>query len=258
MVQHYPKFTGKFGTPRTSVENAIPLWFGSVAFAAKLNERKQLPSEKVSKFVTAIRWLAQWINLPHSECLNYFIQGLRPDLKNFVFLKCPSFVEAKMHAKLKESAPDPKPADWTDKIWKALAQLHEKTTPKSKPTVAAAHRYHPFTDKAIGEHCPVTQEEVGQIVSQVIRQELRGQINRHGNYQNTRGRWPLQGQPICDFCNWSGHVLATCLQWMRQMQGQTPSSRDPKILNFNRPLQTQSNWGSPNDILRTQNQQRLN
>ena len=97
-----------------------------------------------------------------------------------------------MHAKLKESVPDPKPADWTDEIWKALTQLHEKTTPKSKPTIAAAHRYHALTDKAIGEHRLMTQEEVGRIVSQVIRQELRGQINRHGNYQNTRGRLSYQ------------------------------------------------------------------
>ena len=102
--------------------------------------------------------------------------------------------------------------------------------------------------KAYYRRCPSlssvnwSQEEVGQIVSQVIRQQLRGQIYRHGNYQNTRGRWSLQGQPICDFCNWSRHVLATCLQRMRQMQGQTPSSRDPKILNFNPPLQTHSNW----------------
>lgn len=130
-----------------------------------------------------------------------------------------------------------------------------QTTPKSKPTIAAAHRYHPFTDKATGERCPVTQEEAGQIVSQVIHQELRGQINRQRNYQTTRGRRSLQGHSICDFCNWSGHVLATCLQWMRQMQGKTSSSRNPKILNFNRPLQRNSNWGSPNYIPRTQNQQ---
>ena len=49
----------------------------------KLNERKQLPSETVSEFAAAIRRLAQRINLPHSESINHFIQGLRPDLKNF-------------------------------------------------------------------------------------------------------------------------------------------------------------------------------
>ena len=106
-----------------------------------------------------------------------------------------------MHAKLKESVHDLKPADRTNEMSKALAQLHKKTTPKSKPTITAAHRYHPFTDKATGEHCPVTQEEAGQIVLQVIHQELRGQINRQRNYQTTRGRRSLQGHSICDFCN---------------------------------------------------------
>ena len=117
-----------------------------------------------------------------------------------------------MHAKLKESVHDLKPADRTDEMSKALAQLHKKTTPKSKPNITAAHRYHPFNDKATGERCPVTQEEAGQIVSQVIHQELRGQINRQTNYQTTRGRRSLQGHSICDFCNSSGHVLATCRQ----------------------------------------------
>ena len=34
-----------------------------------------------------------------------------------------------MHAKLKESVHDLKPADRTDEMSKALAQLHKKTTP---------------------------------------------------------------------------------------------------------------------------------
>lgn len=221
----------------------------------KLNERKQLPSETVSEFAAAIRRLAQRINLPRSECINYFIQGLRADLKNFVILQRPtSFEEAEMHAKLKESVPDPKPTDRTDEILKALAQLHEKSDPKPKPAIAAADRFHPFSDKATGEFHPVTREEVGRIVSQVIRQELRGQNNRNANYQNTRGRRSFQGQPICDFCNRPGHVLATCRQRMRQMQGQTPNSRDPRIPNFNRPPQTNPNWGSPNYTPRAQNQ----
>ena len=225
----------------------------------KLNERKQLLSETVSEFAAAIRRLAQRINLPRSKCINYFIQGLRADLKNLVILQRPtSFEEAEMHAKLKESVPDPKPRDRTNEILKALAQLQEKTATKPKPTIAAADRFHPFTDKATGEFHPVIREEVGQIVSQVIRQELRGQNNRHANYQNTRGRQSYQGQPICDFCNRPGHALATCRQRMRQMQGQTPSSRDPRIPNFNRPPRTNSNWGSPNYTPRTQNQQHLN
>ena len=168
----------------------------------KLNKRKQLPSETGNEFAVAIRRPAHRINLPHSECINYFIQSLRADLKNFVILQRPkSFEEAEMHAKLKDPVPDPKPTDQTDEILKALAQLQEKSDPKPKPAIAAADRFHPLTNKATGEFRPVTRGEVGQMVSQVIRQELRGQNNRHANYQNTRGRRSFQGQSICDFCN---------------------------------------------------------
>ena len=141
---------------------------------------------------------------------------------------------------------------------KGACSITQENSPKVKAKYYRCPSLSSFTDKATGERCPVTQEEAGQIVSQVIHQELHGQINRKTNYQTTRGRRSLQGHSICDFCNSSGHVLATCRQWMRQMQGQTPTSRDPKILNFNRPLQRNSNWGSPNYIPRTQNQQRLN
>ena len=100
-----------------------------------LNERKQLPSETVSEFAAAIRRLAQRINLPRSECINYFIQGLRADLKNFVILQRPtSFEEAEMHAKLKESLPDPKPTDRADNYMRNLTQNQSLLSPL--PTVS--------------------------------------------------------------------------------------------------------------------------
>lgn len=60
------------------------------------------------------------------------------------------------------------------KCQRRLLNNTRKLPQKSKPTITTAHRYHPFTDKATGERCPVTQEEAGQIVSLVIHQELRG------------------------------------------------------------------------------------
>lgn len=81
----------------------------------KLNEQKQLATESVSEFAAGIRHLGQRINLPRSECINYFILGLKPELKSFVILQCPtSFEEAEMHAKLKESVPEPKLVDRAD------------------------------------------------------------------------------------------------------------------------------------------------
>lgn len=130
-------------------------------------------------------------------------------------LQCPKCI-------LKESLPNPKPADGSDKILKVLNQLQEKTAPKPKSTITAADHYHPFRDQAAGEFHPGTQEQVSQIVTQVICQELHRQNKTQANYQNTRGRRSSQGQPICDFCNRWRHVIAPCRQQVRQTRGQTP------------------------------------
>ena len=49
----------------------------------------------------------QRINLQPSECVNYFIQGFQPHIKNYVLLQRPGTIEdTEMHAKLKESLPE--------------------------------------------------------------------------------------------------------------------------------------------------------
>ena len=92
----------------------------------KLYDRKQLPTQKVSEFATAIRRLSQRIALPKPVCVTLFIQNLRLELKNHVLLQRPnSFEDAEMHAKMKESFPEPKPVDRTDGILHALAKLRK-------------------------------------------------------------------------------------------------------------------------------------
>ena len=44
----------------------------------KLNERKQLPTESVTTYAADIRRTCRRIDLPRSECVNHFIQGLKP------------------------------------------------------------------------------------------------------------------------------------------------------------------------------------
>ena len=147
MVQHYPgskriHFEYLAGALKTQFHSDSDVWL----LWQKLNERKQLPSEMVSEFAAAIGRLAQQINLPRSECINYFTQVLKPDLNNFVILQRPtSFEEAEMHAKLKESVPDAKPADRTDEILKALVRsITRENCTKSK------------VGKGRGEFRPVT------------------------------------------------------------------------------------------------------
>ena len=77
-------------------------------------------------------------------------QLLYPGFKHLVMLQCPTFFEeVKMHAKLKEYVPSPKPADGSDEILKALTQLQEKSALKRKSTITAANHYHPFSDQVL-------------------------------------------------------------------------------------------------------------
>lgn len=75
--------------------------------------------------------------MPHTECVTVFIQNLRPELKTYVILQRPEILGlAEMHAKLKESLPDPKPLDRFDELLEAITKLH--TTPKPIPSTAFA------------------------------------------------------------------------------------------------------------------------
>lgn len=77
----------------------------------------------------------------------YFIEGLKLGIKQYVILQQPTSLEdAEMHAKLKESTPEPQPIDCTDEILKAVAQL--KTSDNmTQPTVEAYNM--PYTNKSL-------------------------------------------------------------------------------------------------------------
>ena len=205
-----------------------------------LNERKQLATESVSEFAAGIRRLGQRINLPRTECINYFFQGLKSELKSFVILQRPtSFEEAEMHAKLKESVPEPKPVDRTDEILKALAHMQQTAASRENSSVAEFDRYENTHSKPVPGERPVTRDDIARIVQQQIRQEMRRNSRFSG--QNMRGRRTFDGRPICDFCNKPGHIVATCRQ-----------GRDPRIPNAPRgPTQS---WGRPQYSSHTGNQ----
>ena len=68
-----------------------------------LNERKQQEGEKLSSYITDIRKQCSRLQLPPFECLHHFVQGLRPDIKEYVALQQPTTLEnAENLAKLKE------------------------------------------------------------------------------------------------------------------------------------------------------------
>ena len=62
--------------------------------------------------------------MPSEESVNYLLNGLRPELKNYVILqRSKTFSEPETHAKLREALPEAKPKDRTDEILNALAKM---------------------------------------------------------------------------------------------------------------------------------------
>ena len=218
----------------------------------KLNDRKQLPTESVSEYASDIRRTCQRIDLPRSECVNYFVQGLKPEIKNYVVLQRPGTLEeAENHAKLKESVPEKKTDDRIDEILKAIAALVKQA---QTPTVAAYDSYsNPQNPtRAQRENQPISKEDIAQIVSQQIRQELRRTNNSQFNRAPpNRNRRSFDGRPICDYCNKVGHIAYACRQRLSQ-------NRDPRIPNYN----DRRNFNSPprysGQSYRPTNQQHLN
>ena len=200
----------------------------------KLNNRKQLPSETVTTYAADIRRISRRIDLPRTEAVNYFIQGLKPALKSYVMLQQPSTIEeAENHAKLKESAPDPT----IDKMDQVINLL----TKKSEPATIAAYKpipSHPQRDSS--ESQTLKREDIVQI----IRQELQRTNNKPTlpNQNRTtqsigRNRRTFDGRPICNYCQKIGHISTVCRQRLGQNSG------DPRI-PYTRP-NYQRNSGPP-------------
>ena len=208
----------------------------------KLNERKQLPTESVTTYAADIRRTCRRIDLPRSECVNHFIQGLKPGLKAYVMLQQPTTLEeAENHAKLKESAPDPT-ADKMDQMLSLLTKQAQAST------VAA---YNPVTSNnpsSSPQGNMIDKTEVMQMIRQELRRTNQNQTNR--TPQN-RSRRSFDGRPICDYCNKVGHIAYACRQRLSQ-------NRDPRIPNYNE----RRNFNSPpryaGQSYRPTNQQHLN
>ena len=191
----------------------------------QLSNRKQLATETVANFAADIRRISQRIKLPREESVNYFIQGLKPAIKNYVILQRPStFEDAEMHAKLKESLPEPQPVDRTDEILQALAKMQTNGN-NSQPSVAAYNA--PYNNNSsqgqeYKREKPLGREEIAEIISRQVRQEVRRARNEQAHGQDYRNRRSFDGRPICNYCRKVGHIAFAC----RKRQA---DNRDPRI-----------------------------
>ena len=68
-----------------------------------LGQRRQLEKEPVSEYSYSVRMHCARLNLPTSEWTHYFVQGLKPEIREYVILQQPENYEvAENYAKLKE------------------------------------------------------------------------------------------------------------------------------------------------------------
>ena len=69
-----------------------------------LGQRRQLEKESVMDYSYSLPMHCACLNLPRSEWTHYFVQGLRPEIREYVILQQPDNLEsAENYAKLKES-----------------------------------------------------------------------------------------------------------------------------------------------------------
>ena len=69
-----------------------------------LGQRRQLEKESVADYSYSLRTHCVRINLPRTEWTHYFVQGLLPEIREYVVLQQPESLEvAENYAKLKES-----------------------------------------------------------------------------------------------------------------------------------------------------------
>ena len=152
-----------------------------------LGQQRQLGKESVADYSYSLRTHCARINFPRSECTHYFVQGLLPEIREYVILQQPENLEsAENFAKLKESvfAGSSKRTDFNPKEVSAqiLEELTKAINPKDKSI------------SAVSQDPYVSKSEMKQIIRDEFR-ELMGSASSRPSGYNPRSR----GQ---DVSNW--------------------------------------------------------
>ena len=157
----------------------------------------------MSDFSSDIRKIGRRVNLPQSEALNYFIQGLKPVLRQFVLLKQPKTLEeAEDFARLREMVPENNDiADIRDML-KAIVAESKGETGSITPAVAAVD-FPRKSNRGFQAPGQLSRHDIDAIASQLAI-KLKGpspiQGRVPGEQRTVRNRRTTDGRPICNFC----------------------------------------------------------
>lgn len=189
-----------------------------------LGQRRQLESESVADYSYSLRTHCARLNLPRTEWTHYFVQGLRPGIREYVVLQQPDTLEAAENfAKLKESVlatSDKTPTlDVKQVSAKIVEEISKSVVPKEKAVSAVNQQ---------GSDCNKSD------IRRMIRAEIQQAMNTNSPSQNAyrqrinpnvpvRGFRTRSGNPVCFNCGRQGHTYYNCR-----------ASPDPRVPRYSR------------------------
>lgn len=223
---------------------------------SELSQRKQGVQESICDYSTDIRRRYQRLGIPLSEQLHFFIQGLKPSLRNHVILQQPKTLDqAENAARIKESLNEPPTNALTAKDVLTLQQqfVSELKAQQllAQPSVHAIDHQSQRPQHNVRDHSHNNDDSIRRI----IREELRSLPNsspRRNNddsrpYFNNRGDFgranrTTTGHVICYNCKRVGHHARNC----RLPRAHQDDARIPAARNYNsREGQVRSSARSP-------------
>ena len=190
----------------------------------KLNGRKQLPTETVHEYASDLWRISQRLELSSSGHLHHFVEGLLPNLREFVFLKCPGTVEeAEELAKLKEAVMSTCESTTAIKhisevLSSLVVQSQRPITPKA---CAPVDQPQILPERASIDH-PISE------IHQDISKPPTPPNNRYcdqvpDNEVSINKKRVKRRKPICNYCRKRGHIASVC----KQRSGHETRPRSP-------------------------------
>lgn len=180
------------------------------------------------------------LNLPRTGWTHYFVQGLKPEIREYVVLQQPDNLEAAENfAKLKESVlvgSDKKPTFDVKQVSAQIVEELSKTVAPKEKTVSAVTQQ--ASDVSQSDIKRMIRSEVQQLMGPNVSNPnaYRQRTNQNMQFRSFRTR---TGNPVCFNCGRQGHTYYNCRV--------NPDPRVPRFSrgrqnNFSRQQQGQNNY----------------
>lgn len=174
----------------------------------QLCQRKQGSTESVDAYSIDIRKRCQRVGIPIDEQLHYFIQGLRPDLKNHMILQQPQTLDvAENAARLRESLPTAPSFSAND----VFALQQNFINQLEQRQLLAYPKTNDYGQNTGTKH----DSEMVNSIRTILREEMRAispepwfDFNEQRNFD--KGVRTTTGHIICYNCHEFGHIQRNC------------------------------------------------